>query len=159
MVVQRFTWSIGQALLVDQPPAQSRGSVSTYGPLQLRSVMTIMVAVWVLVGVAGCWIVRSEPSESNPAHAFSISLSGEFAVNADHARPDCAMSACPKAFAMAVLPPSVTALVALVAAIVVTTIVGSAAHCAAPTRQSPPRGVLIALTGQDVLTRFCLARR
>jgi hypothetical protein len=123
-----------------------------------RSVMTVVVAV--LIGIAGCWLVQSEPSESNPAHASYASLSGEFAVNADQSAADCAVSrACPEAFAMAVLPLSATALVALGTAVVVTTIVGSVAHGAAPARRGPPRGVPAALTGRDILTRFCLSRR
>jgi hypothetical protein len=131
-----------------------------YGQLRLRSVMTIVVAVWVFVGVAGCcWLVQLEPSESTPAQAFSISLRDGFAVNADHVTADCAVCpACPQTFAMAVLPPSATALVALGTAMVVT-IVGSGAHGAVPARRGSPRGVLVALSGQDVLTRFCLARR
>jgi len=133
---------------------------ATYGPLRPRLVMTIMVAVWVLGGVAGCWITRSEPSESNPAQAIFTSLSDEFAVNADHATADCATSpGCPQASGMAVLAPSTTILVALGTALVVTTIVGSVAHRAAAARRGPPHGALVALTGQDVLTRFCLARR
>lgn len=133
---------------------------ATYGPLRLRSFISIAVAVWVLVGVVDCWPARSEPFESNPTHAFFTSLSGEFAVNADHAAVDCAMSpACPQAFAMAVLPPPAAALVALAIAVVVTTIVGSVAHREAPGRRGPSRGVPVALTGRDVLTRFCQARR
>jgi lipoprotein LpqS len=133
---------------------------ATYRPLPLRSVIAIVVAVWVLVGVAGCWLVRSEPSESNPVHAFFTSLSSELAVNADHTAADCAMSpTCAQAFAMAVLPPSATVLVAPGAAVVVCTIVGSVAHGATPARRGPPHGALIALIGQDILTRLCLARR
>ncbi|MCQ8811478.1 hypothetical protein NQU36_26050, partial [Escherichia coli] len=64
--------------------------------------------------------------------AFFTSLSGEFAVNADHAAADCAVSPACQAFATATLPPSATALVALGIAVVVTTIVGSVAHRAAP---------------------------
>jgi lipoprotein LpqS len=125
-----------------------------------RSVMTVVVAVSVLIGIAGCWWVQSEPSESNPAHAFYASLSAELAVNADQSAADCVVSrACPQAFAMAVLPLSATALVALGTAVVVTTIVGSIAHDAALARRGPPRGVAAALTGRDILTRFCLSRR
>jgi hypothetical protein len=134
--------------------------IATHGPLRLRSVITIAVAVWMLIGVAGWCALRSEPFESNPAHAFFTSPSGEFAVNADHGAAHCAMSpACPRAFAMAVLPPWATALVALGTAVVVITIIGSVAHDAPPARRAPPRGLLVALTGQDVLTRLSLARR
>jgi lipoprotein LpqS len=134
---------------------------ATYGPRRLRSAIAIMVTVWMFVGVAGCcYLVRSEGSELSPAQAFSTSLTSEFALNADHASVDCAASpACPQAFAMAALPPSATALVALAIAVVVATVVGSVANRVAPTRRAPPSGVLVALTGQDVLTRLCLARR
>jgi hypothetical protein len=122
-----------------------------------RSVMTVVVAVSVLIGIAGCCLVQYEPSESNPAHASYASLSAEFA---DQSTADYAVSrACPQAFSMAVLPLSATALVALGTAVVVTTIVGSVAHGAAPARRGPPRGVPAALTGRDILTRFCLSRR
>jgi hypothetical protein len=130
------------------------------GPLRLRSVVAIVVVVWVIVGVAGCCQTRSEPTESTSAQALFTSPSSEFAVNADHATADCAVSqACPQAFAPAVLPPSATALIALMTAVVAAVVIGSVAHCAALVRRAPPRDVLVVLSGQDVLMRFCLARR
>lgn len=120
----------------------------------------ILLTVWVLVGVAGCWLVQSESSQSNSAHASYASLSAEFAVNADHSAADCTASPeCPQAFAIAVLPLSATALVTLGSGVAVTTAVGSVTDGVSPGRRGPPRGVSVALSGRDILTRFCLARR
>jgi hypothetical protein len=125
-----------------------------------RSVRMIVVTAWALVGVAGCWLVLSEASQSNPAHAPYASVSSEFAVNADHSDADCTVSpACPQGFATAVLPLSAAALVTLGSAVAVTFVVGSGTHYASLGRRGPPRGVPVALTGRDILTRLCLARR
>lgn len=149
---------------IPRPPSKARSAPSTaslgcFSASRLRSVMSILLAAWVLLSVAGCWLVRSQPSEPTPAHASVTSLSREFAISAEPAAGDCAMSpACPQSLAMAVLPPSATVLVALEAAVVVTAIGGSVAHRAAPATRGPLCSV-VALTGKDILTRFCLARR
>lgn len=149
---------------IPRPPSKARSAPSTashgcWSASRLRSVITILVTVGVLLGVPGCWLVRSQPSASNPAHPSLTSLSREFTADAGPAAGDCAMSpACPPSLAMAVLPPSATVLVALGIAVVLTAIGGSVAHRVAPARRGPHRGV-VPHTGQDILTRFCLARR
>lgn len=131
----------------------------TSGPLQLRSVITIVVALWMLAGVADCCLIRSGPSVSHPAGLILTSPSGNLFTNADHTGTDCASSpTCLHTFAVAEPPLKATALVAL-GSMVVTAIVASIARCAARIRRPVPGGSPVLPTGQDVLTRFCLARR
>lgn len=131
----------------------------TSGPLRLGSVITIVVALWMLAGVADCCLVRSGPSVSHPADLILASPSGELFTNADHAGTDCtSLPTCLHAFAAAEPPLKATALVAL-GSMVVTAIVASIARRAAPTRPAAPGGSPVLLTGQDVLTRLCIARR
>lgn len=129
-------------------------------PARLRTVTAVVAALWLLAGAASCFLVCPERSASNPAHAVLTSRDGEFAVHADHARVECGQSpACPQALATTLLPRSATALVALWTAVAMATVAGSLARWVAPTRRGPPGGLPLVLTGQDLLTRFCLARR
>lgn len=126
---------------------------------RLRSVTAVAVALWLVAGAFCCDLVRSESSASDPVQAVLTSGSGASAVNADQARGDCDQSQpCPRAIAAALLPDSATARVALWTTVAVATVAGSLAYYLASTTRGPPRRCLIALTGQDLLTRFCLAR-
>lgn len=127
---------------------------------RLRSVIVIAAAVWVLIGTAGCELVRSASPASDPPHALLTSLGGEFTVTMDNAGLDRSWShACPKTFTKVVLPRPASALVALGVVVAGVAIAGSLAHLVLPAGRGPPRGLAAALTGQDLLTRFSLARR
>ncbi|OBJ90345.1 hypothetical protein A5640_02970 [Mycobacterium asiaticum] len=104
---------------------------------------------------------RPEPRPTHPAHVLVSSLGGEFTVTADHAHVGNPSSAAHhEAFAVAVLPntpaPSVAALAVVVAAVAAVGFFGQQVRLSG---RSPPRGLAAVLTGQDLLTRFCLSRR
>jgi lipoprotein LpqS len=126
--------------------------------LQWRSVIAIVAVAWLLAGAAGWWLVHSQSPPPDPVHAVLTSASGEFAVNADHVPVDCLSPACPRAIAAALLPQPTTVLVALGATAAVTAVADSLVHQLVPPTRGPPRGRAGALTGQDLLTRLCLAR-
>ncbi|WP_244892460.1 hypothetical protein [Mycobacterium asiaticum] len=116
-------------------------------------------ATWVLV--MGHAEARPEPRPTHPAHVLVSSLGGEFTVTADHAHVGNPSSAAHhEAFAVAVLPntpaPSVAALAVVVAAVAAVGFFGQQVRLSG---RSPPRGLAAVLTGQDLLTRFCLSRR
>lgn len=135
-------------------------STNTCVTPRLQSVIAIATVVWVLAIAAGCGLLRFESPGSDQARAFLTSLDSEFAVNADQARLDeCSSFAYPTAFAATVPPRSATTLVALGAIVAVAAIVGSLNHLLVPARRGPPRALTTVFTSQDLLTRFCIARR
>ncbi|GAB4931091.1 hypothetical protein [Mycobacterium avium] len=105
---------------------------------------------------------HSQSSVAHPAHALVASLGGEFTVDVDH--PHVSKGSAGghhEQFTTAVLPRSgavVAALIALgvVAAVALT---GGLAWCGLPAGRGPPHTPAFSVTGQDVLTRFCLSRR
>lgn len=116
------------------------------------------VAVWILV--LGHAEVRHEPAASHPAHALVSSLGGEFRISGNHAHIENPSAAHHEALMTGVLPsaPVYTAatLCVVVAAVGAVGLFGR--HLISGGR-GPPRGLAAILTGQDLLTRFCLARR
>ncbi|WP_040624515.1 hypothetical protein [Mycobacterium parascrofulaceum] len=120
------------------------------------------LAMWgVLIG-AHSIMGHSQSSVSHPAHALVASLGGEFTVDVDHPHVGKGSSGGHhEQFTTAVLPRSgavVAALIALgvVAAVAVT---AGSAWFGLPAGRGPPRAPAFSVTGQDVLTRFCLSRR
>ncbi|ATO65204.1 hypothetical protein [Mycobacterium avium] len=120
------------------------------------------LAMWgVLIG-AHSIMGHSQSSVAHPAHALVASLGGEFTVDVDH--PHVSKGSAGghhEQFTTAVLPRSgavVAALIALgvVAAVALT---GGLAWCGLPAGRGPPHTPAFSVTGQDVLTRFCLSRR
>lgn len=117
------------------------------------------VATWVLV--MGHAEARAESPPAHPTHVLVSSLGGEFTVTADHAHVGTPSPAAhSEAFAVAVLPNSpalsVAALAVVVSALAAVGFFGQQARLSG---RSPPRGLAAVLTGQDLLTRFCLSRR
>ncbi|ORW07844.1 hypothetical protein AWC14_23780 [Mycobacterium kyorinense] len=89
-----------------------------------------------------------------------VSASEQLAVHADHAYlGDGSSHACPEQFATAVLPRSATALATLGAVVAVVAVMGWAAPLMVSAGRGPPRAPASVVTGHDLLTRFCLARR
>lgn len=124
------------------------------------------LAAWVLIGAHSVMghsqSSVSQSSMSQPARALVASLGGEFTVDVDH--PHVSKGSAGghhEQFTTAVLPRSgavVAALIALgvVAAVALT---GGLAWCGLPAGRGPPHTPAFSVTGQDVLTRFCLSRR
>ncbi len=126
------------------------------------AVVAAAVVMWTLV-FGGHVELRSESSAPHPAHTFVTSLGGgEYTINVDHPHlvDGDSLGAHPEAFAAAVLPnSSSTALAALGFVVAVVAVAALLAHRVVLAGRGPPRGLAPALTGQDLLTRFCLSRR
>lgn len=135
-------------------------------PPRLRSVgavaaVAVAVAMWVLV-IGGHSELRSESPASHPAHALVTSLGNEFTINTEHAHLDNRSSSTHhhEAFATGVLPHSpATSFAALGVVAAAVLALGLLCQHVMLAGRSPPRGLAAALTGQDLLTRFCLSRR
>ena len=122
----------------------------------IATALAVLLAV-----VAHCGLLRSASPGAHAPQPLLTTLRSELTVNADHPYVDNGPSkGCSKAFADAVLPQSpVTAVAALSVLPAVVTVAGWLATRVVPAGRDPPRGLTAALTGQDLLTRFCLARR
>lgn len=98
-------------------------------------------------------VLRSSP--------LSISsLGGELGVKAEQIPlPGRPSAACNHVFATASLAPSTTDLIAFAVAAAVVAMTGLLVLLVVPAGRGPPRGLASVLTGQDLLTRFCLSRR
>jgi len=121
----------------------------------------IGVAAAVAVAVVGhCEPNLSELRASHTPHPSLSSLGSEFTVNAEYSHlVDGSSMACHEAVTTAVLPRSATASVGHGAVMAVLAITGWQAQPALLAGRGPPAALGTALTGQDLLRRFCLARR
>jgi hypothetical protein len=120
----------------------------------------VAAMVAVVAGVGHCGQDLFGPRESHAPHGLLSSPGGEFTVSAEHAQlVDGSSTACPESVAAAVLPRSGTASVALGAVMAVVAITGWRAQPAVLTGRGPPGALGTVLTGRDLLTRICLARR
>ena len=136
-------------------------SVAVCDPPRRRLVVAMAAAVAILAIAGHCGLLRSVP-QPPPSQSLLTSLGGELTANAAQPHlvdglPICKSS---KALVTAALPKSApTASIALGAG--VAAIIGMAllARLVVPAGRGPPRALVTARTGQDLLTRFCLARR
>jgi hypothetical protein len=128
--------------------------------LGLRLLIGVAAAVAVFAVVGHCEPNLSEPRANYALHPLLSSVGGGFTVNAEHAHlVDGSSMACHESVATAVLPRSATASVRRGAVTAVVAITGWQAQPTVFAGRGPPRALGTALTGQDLLTRFCLARR
>jgi hypothetical protein len=103
---------------------------------------------------------QHEPHARHQPHALRSVLGGEFAVGVDHAHlVNGSLTECHDVFATAALPRPATTLVALGFMPAVVAIAAVLASFVLPAGRGPPKALPAGLTGQDLLTRFCLARR
>lgn len=129
-------------------------------PPRLRFFVAVAAAVWVLAIFAHGEDGWCRPLASDSPRPVLSSLAAEFSVNADHAHlADGTSPACDESLAAAVLPQSATTLVALGLVFAVVAVMGWLAQPAVLSGRGPPRALGAVLTGQDLLTRFCLSRR
>jgi hypothetical protein len=127
---------------------------------ELRLFIGVAAAVAVIAVVGYCGLNLSGPRPSHTPRALSSWLSSEFTVNAEHAHlVDGSPAACHGSVTTAVLPRSGTASVARGAVTAVVAVTGWLAQPPVVAGRGPPRALGTALTGQDLLTRFCRARR
>jgi len=118
-----------------------------------------VVALWIVL-LGHCAMLHSEAHAPHQPHPLASSVGGEFAVDVDHAHlVNGSVTECHDVFATAVLPRSATALVELgvVAAVIAVTVV--LANLVVPAGRGRRECLPLLLTGRDLLTRFCLARR
>lgn len=135
-------------------------------PPRSRSVIALAIAamavtVWVLAMAAHCGLLRPESVAPHPPVPSLTSMGAEFAgsIGAPQLN-DGSATTCDHPFAIAVLPRSLsTTLTAVGVAVVVAAVIGWQAQRALRSGRSPPYGLAHILTGQDLLTRLCLARR
>ncbi|WP_186273488.1 hypothetical protein [Mycobacterium kubicae] len=131
---------------------------------RLRVVVAVMAAVWLagwLLVIGAHHATGHSDSPVQPAQVSLMSSHGGFAATMDLPHFDKGSSAHPERLMTAVMPRSATALDALVVLGVVAAVAvgGWLAGLGVPAGRGPPRGPAVFLTGQDVLTRFCLSRR
>jgi hypothetical protein len=122
-------------------------------------VATAMVVA--LLGLLGhnAWL-HSGTSAPHRPHALLSSVGGEFSVSADHAHlSNGSYTHRHNDFATAVLPRPSTSLIQVGATVVAVAITAILAGFIAPAGRGPPNALVWALSGQDILTRFCTARR
>jgi hypothetical protein len=128
--------------------------------LGLRWFICVAAAVAAVAVVGHCEPNLSEPRATHTPHPLLSSLGSEFTVNAEHAHVvDGSSMACHESVPTAVLPRSATASAGIGAVMAVVSITGWQAQPAVLAGPGPPGALGTALTGQDLLKRFCLARR
>lgn len=137
--------------------------VEACGPPRLRFAVVVAVAVVALAIVGHCVPVRAAASAFSPQQQLSIaSLPVPVHTSADQLqlaqeRPICKAS---KVFAIDAIPKvAMPALVLLVVALAALAARGWLTQLAAPAGRSPPHPCVAILSGRDLLTRYCLARR
>lgn len=127
---------------------------------RLRFLVAVVAAMGMLAIAAHSDVLRPVSPATHTPHAVASSLGGEYTVTIDHAHLDNGSSAAhhpPFPATMLTKSPSTTlAAFGLVAALVA---VAVSLALLVPSGRGPPRGLAGALTGQDLLTRFCLSRR
>lgn len=129
---------------------------------RLRSTIAVVVVAWLLVGAAGahCDFPRFESHSARPSHSSVTAVGSEGAVNVDHTvLTDGSRLSCPAKLATAETPRSATSLVALGAVMAVVASAGLFADLMVAADRGPPSASVYPLTGQALLTRFCVARR
>ncbi|MCV7078955.1 hypothetical protein H7I94_27520 [Mycobacterium szulgai] len=123
-----------------------------------RAAMVAVALAWVVAVVAAqCWLPQIHRHATHSAHPLVTSVGKEFAVNTNHAHLTDNPS-CPKQFATAALPRP-AAETESAGAVVTATASSVFAHLIVPAGRGPPAALSSILTGRELLTRFCLARR
>ncbi|WP_036365270.1 putative copper homeostasis (lipo)protein LpqS [Mycobacterium asiaticum] len=131
--------------------------------LRRRSTRMAVLAVlaWLVAVVVGqCWLPHLQQHAPHTPHPLAAVVGGEFTVNADHAHfSDNSTPPCPLDMAAVALSRSDATIFAPASVVPAAGIVVAHAHPAESTGRAPPRAVDCPTCGQDLLTRYCLARR
>lgn len=117
--------------------------------------------VVVLLSLLGhnAWL-HGETRAPHQPHALLSSVGGEFSVNADHAHlSNGSFTHRDNDVVAAIVPRPSTGLVQVGVAAVAVVITAMLAGFVAPAGRGPPSLLTSVLSGQDILTRFCTARR
>lgn len=134
-----------------------------YGPPRLRLAVVVAVAVAALAIVGHCVPVRATASPHSPSQQLSAA-SLPIAVHGSADQPQLAqelpMCKASKVLAIDAIPGvSLTSLVILGVGMAALAAGGWLTRLVAPAGRSPPFARVSVLSGQDLLTRFCVARR
>jgi hypothetical protein len=156
--LRRRGWA-GSGTSVQDADSDARHAAAPRRP-GLRPLIGVAAAV-VLVAVVGhCGSNLTGLRASHTPHASLSSLGSELTVNPEHAHlVDGSSTACHELVTTVVLPRLGTASVALGAVMAVAATAGRLAQPREVAERGPPRALSTALAGQDLLTRFCIARR
>lgn len=137
--------------------------VETSRAARFRFAVVVAAAVATLAIIGHCVPVRAAASPSSPPQQLSVaSLPLAVHASADQPqlaqeRPICKAS---KVFAIDAIPAAVmNALVVLGLGLAALAGMGWLTQLVAPAGRSPPHPRVATLSGRDLLTRFCLARR
>ena len=124
-----------------------------------RFAIVAVVAAWSIVTLlAQCWSPQHRHHTAHPVHPLAAVVGAEFVVNTNHAHfSDNSTPPCPLDFATAPAPRSEST--AFAADVASSTPVATAAHADRHmlAGRGPPSG--LPRSGQDLLIRYCLARR
>ena len=123
----------------------------------LRWAIAIVAAIWLLGGAAEH--VWHAAVTVDSAHGSVSSAGGAVAVNADHTLCDCGLSPSCLVSVAGVDLPRWNMAFGFLAVLAAVAAVGCCLDRTQPSRRGPPRGPATPVTCQDLLTRFCLARR
>nr|VTP04376.1 hypothetical protein BIN_B_05503 [Mycobacterium riyadhense] len=125
-----------------------------------RSLIVVATVALLVALIGHSAMMHSDTHAAHQPHALLSLVGGEFAVNVDHTHlAKSSVTGCHNVFATAVVPRSATTLVELGVAAAVVAITAVLANLVMAAGRGPPEVPLTALTGRDLLTRFCLARR
>lgn len=124
------------------------------------AVVALALALVVVALAAQCWLRQFPRDTAHPDHPLATSIGNEFVINLDHPHVlDNATPLCPEQFAPAVLPRSASPAFSADIVAAAVGIAGSFSYPVLPAVRGPPAELNAACTGQDLLTRYCLARR
>lgn len=125
------------------------------------AVVAMALTVWVLAMLSHFGSLRPGSVAPHSSPPSLTSLSDGFTASVDAPQlVDDSLTACHYAFSNAVLPKSSsTTLTALGVVVAVVAVAGWLAPRVVAAGRGPPCGPAAFLTGQDLLTRFCVARR
>lgn len=129
-------------------------------PPTRRSMTAAATAALLLLLMGHSALLHSENSHPHHSHALLSSVGAEFAINVDHPHlVSGALTARHDVSASAVLLRTPTILVEFGVAAAMVAFVAGLSGDAAMSGRSPPNAAPPALTGRDLVTRFCLIRR
>lgn len=137
------------------------GHVESRHVVWMRSaIVAVALGVTVAAVAAACWLPQLHRHVAHPNHSLTTSVGSEFVINTDHGHlVDNSMPPCPERLATAVLPRSATPVFLPDVVAAAPGMTAALTDPVAPAARGPPAAQGSVRTGQDLLTRFCLARR
>ncbi|CCK62974.1 Conserved lipoprotein of unknown function LpqS [Mycobacterium canettii CIPT 140070017] len=124
------------------------------------AIVAVALGVLVAAVVAQCWFPQLHRHLAHRNHPLATSVGSEFVINTDHGHlVDNSTPPCPERLATAVLPRSDTPVFLPDVVAAAPGMTAALTDPVAPAARGPPAAQGSVRTGQDLLTRFCLARR